>query len=159
MGSGKTTIGKLLASKLGYPILDIDHEIQDQFKLRISEIWENFGQERFREEEHKWISKTETYTDAVVSTGGGAPCFFNNMDLMNQLGVTIYLKTDPKTLVNRLKSSQHTRPLLKDKSEAELLQYVTATLAEREPFYLKAKHIIQAIDIKVQDIIIILASQ
>ena len=158
MGSGITTIGRQLSAKLGYRFLDMDEEIQNQFHLKVSQIFEKYGEQGFRQAEKELISKTREYEDIVISTGGGAPCFFNNLDTMNLLGITIYLKTEPKTLSKRLKGSQQNRPLLKDKTEAELLQYVKDKLVEREPFYKKAKHTIEAIDIKVQDIITVLSS-
>src|SRR5208337_5165979 len=94
MGSGKTTIGKQLASSLGYRFLDSDFEIQKQFDLKISDIFEKFGEERFREAEKEWISNIHEYDNIVISTGGGLPCHFNNIGLMNHLCITIYLKTD-----------------------------------------------------------------
>ncbi len=158
MGSGKTTIGKQLALKLNCRFLDIDHQIQEMFNLSVPEIFETFGEQRFRDTEHKLIDTMKEFESAVISTGGGLPCFLNNMELMNQSGVTIYLKTNPQILVNRLKGSQKSRPLIKEKTDGQLLEYVKVKLIEREPFYLKSKIIINSIDIKVQDIINILAS-
>lgn len=158
MGSGKTTIGKELASKLGYSFFDIDQEIEEHFHLKVAEIFEKHGELAFREAERDWISKSRLLGDSVISTGGGSPCFYNNMEMMNQLGITIYLKTDSKTLTNRLKGSRNNRPLIKEKTDFELFEYVNAKLIERQLFYEKSKLTIHAFDIKVQDIIIILAS-
>ena len=159
MGSGKTTIGKQLASKLNCRFVDIDHQIEEKFNLTIAEIFEKFGEQHFRETEHEMINMMKEVENAVISTGGGSPCFLNNMELMNQSGVTIYLKTNPKALVNRIKGTQNIRPSIKGRTDSQLLEYVKVILKEREPFYLKSKIIINSINLKVQDIVNILASK
>lgn len=156
MGSGKTTIGKALASKLGCQFIDQDDVIEKRFGMTITEVFAAFGEPKFRETEHEVLVELSHLENAIIATGGGCPCFFSNMEVMNQHGVTIYLKGDPKTLVNRLKDSHGTRPLIKDKTEPELLQYVTDKLSEREPFYSQAKHTVQAINLKAEDILLLL---
>ena len=153
MGSGKTTIGKPLAAKLGYQFIDQDDIIEKKFGMTITEVFASFGEPKFRETEHQVLSELSEINNVVIATGGGCPCFFHNMDLMNQHGLTIYLKGDPKTLVHRLKDSHSTRPLIKDKTEPELIQYVIDKLLEREMFYAQAKHTIQAVNLRVEDII------
>lgn len=153
MGSGKTTIGKPLASRLGYRFVDQDEVLEKRFGMSITEVFANLGESRFREAEHDILMELSQFNDIVVATGGGCPCFFDNIDVMNREGLSIYLKGDPKTLVNRLKDSHGTRPLIKGKTEPELIQYVTEKLTEREPFYSKANLTVQAINLKVDDII------
>ena len=157
MGSGKTTIGKPLAAKLGYQFIDQDDVIEKRYKMSISEVFATVGEPKFRETEREVLAELSQLENAVIATGGGCPCFFNNMEFMNLHGLTIYLKGDPKTLVNRLKDSHGTRPLIKDKNESELIQYVTEKLTERDPFYSKAKHTVQAINLKVDDIVLLLS--
>ncbi len=158
MGSGKTFIGKQLASRLNYRFIDIDHEIKEKFKLSVAEIFEKYGEEKFRHSENELIVNLNKDENIVVSTGGGLPCFFNNMELMNRFGMTIYLKTTIKTLVNRLKGSQNSRPMIQGLTNEELPGYVNDKLREREPFYLKSKIIIDSDALIVEDLINILAS-
>ena len=153
MGSGKTTIGKPLANRLGYQFIDQDTVIEKRFGMTITEIFAKIGEPKFREAEHDVLSELSEMDNVVIATGGGCPCFFNNMELMNQHGLSIYLKGDSKTLASRLKDSHGTRPLIKDKTETELIQYITDKLHEREPFYSQAKQTVQAINLKVEDIL------
>lgn len=156
MGSGKTTLGKQLAKKLGYQFVDQDTLIEERLKMTVGDIFATYGENRFRLEEREVLLSFETSTNLVVSTGGGAPCFFDNIGIMNTLGCSIYLKAEPKTLANRLKNSQNTRPLIIGKSEQELLDYISAKLFEREPFYNQATVSIQSINLTVSDIILVL---
>lgn len=153
MGSGKTTLGKQLAIKLGYQFIDQDSMIEERFKMSVTEIFATYGETRFREAEHEVLLSFENSNNLVVSTGGGAPCFYDNISIMNKLGFSIYLKTDPKTLAHRLKGSHNSRPLIDGKSEQELFDYVTNKLKERESFYNQATISIQSINLKVSDII------
>jgi len=153
MGSGKTSIGKPLAAKLGFQFIDQDEVIEARYKMTISEVFASIGEPKFRETEHEVLMELSQLENVVIATGGGCPCFFNNMEVMNSNGISIYIKGDPKTLVHRLKDSHGTRPLIKDKTEEELIQYVTDKLSEREPFYSQAKYTVQAIDLKAGDIL------
>ena len=155
MGSGKTTIGKPLAKRLGYQFIDQDDVIEKRFGMTITEVFASVGETKFRETEHDILSELSQLNNVVIATGGGCPCFFDNMELMNQHGFTIYLKGDPKTLVHRLKDSHGTRPLIKGKTEAELMQYVTDKLLEREGLYSLAKSTIQSLNLKVEDILML----
>jgi shikimate kinase len=157
MGSGKTTIGKPLAAKLGYKFIDQDDVIEQRFGMTITEVFAKIGEPTFRQAEHEVLSELAQLENVVIATGGGCPCFFNNMELMNEHGITIYLKGDPKTLVHRLKGSHGTRPLIKDKSEQELIDYVEGKLSEREPFYSKAKYTVKTINLKVEDIVLLIS--
>ena len=158
MGSGKTTIGKPLAARLGYRFIDQDDVLEERFGMTITQVFATAGEPKFRETEREVLTELSQLENVVIATGGGCPCFFDNMQLMNRHGLSIYLKGDPKTLVHRLKDSHGTRPLIKDKTDVELIQYVTDKLAEREPFYSQAKYTVQAINLKVEDIIHLLDS-
>jgi shikimate kinase len=156
MGSGKSTIGKQLASRLNYQFIDQDEMIEKQYSMTINEVFASFGEAKFRETEHEVLRNLSDLNNVIIATGGGAPCFFNNMVLMNQHGITIYLKADPKTLVSRLKDAHDTRPLINGKTGPELLQYVTEKLAERETYYAQCKYTVQAKDMRVEDILMLL---
>lgn len=152
MGSGKTTAGKQLAKLLQYDFIDLDKEIEHAVKKSINQIFEEDGETHFREMEKQQLEKTLTYTATVISAGGGTPCFFDNMKLMNEHGITIYLQMNEKELYSRLKNVKQERPLLKGKTDDELLQFISEKLKEREVFYKKAKHIIRGLNVNVAEI-------
>jgi shikimate kinase len=152
MGSGKTTLGKQLARKLGYSFIDQDNFIEETSGLTIAEYFSAFGETAFRKYEHEMLKKLVEFDNVVISTGGGAPCFYNNIDIMNENGIAIYLKMKPEILKSRLKYAQAERPLIKGKTEEELLEFIKYKLTEREPFYLKAKHVIESMDLKSDDL-------
>jgi shikimate kinase len=139
MGSGKTTIGKLLAEKLGYSFIDMDSHIEEsQFKT-VTQIFSELGEERFRLLERECLHEVAEFEDVVISTGGGAPCFFDNIDYMNSHGLTVYLNLSPAQLTERLEASKaNKRPLLAERKGEELQQFIADGLAKRDPFYSKA---------------------
>jgi shikimate kinase len=96
------------------------------------------------------LKQTEYPENVVVSTGGGLPCFFDNMNWMNTNGKTLYIKLSPKTLADRLENSKTVRPVLQGKQGDELVEFITGKLAEREGYYLQASHIVEGIDMSVE---------
>jgi len=138
MGSGKSTLGKVLARLLQYSFIDLDHYIEKKEGATIAEIFSRYGEGRFRELERLAIHETAQKGSTVVATGGGAPCFFDNMEFMKQQGITVYLKISSKNLTHRLAPARAHRPLLADKSEDELHTFIQQRLNERTPFYQKA---------------------
>ena len=114
MGAGKTYWGRQLGQKLGIPFFDLDELIEDDAGKSVNSIFEEEGEEYFRTREKEILYMvTESHDSMVLSCGGGAPCFFNNIDYMNQKGITVWLNTPIDTLLSRLKEEKHTRPLLK----------------------------------------------
>ncbi|GAB4279619.1 MAG: shikimate kinase [Marinilabiliales bacterium] len=112
MASGKTTHGKKLAKILNYDFFDTDKCIEQQEQINISEIFQKEGEEYFRKVERKILRQlVDNNNDAVIATGGGTPCFYDNMEFMNQNGLTVFLKLDFKTIYNRLLHSKKIRPL------------------------------------------------
>ena len=156
MGSGKTTIGRQLAKQLGLSFIDQDTMIEEKVHLTVSKIFATQGEEFFRQTERAVLEELSKRENIVVATGGGAPCFEGNIDLMNNAGITIYLKTSPKVLAARLKNAHSTRPLIAGKSEPEILAYINTKLTEREPYYQKARLSIDADSLSPDDIIRIL---
>jgi len=138
MGCGKTTLGRKLAAKLDYAFLDLDHVLEEQVGMTIADYFANFGEDAFRKLESKVLKQTNYPEKVVVSTGGGLPCFFDNVDWMNAHGKTIYIKLSPKTLANRLENEKAKRPLLREKHGDDLIEFITEKLAERDKFYSKA---------------------
>ena len=139
MGSGKTTFGRMLARALNRDFLDLDHLIENQKGASVSELFSKHGEDGFRALEHKALLSTQDMKNAIIATGGGAPCFQNNMDFMNRYGLTIYLKVSPEVLAKRLLPARDHRPLIAGKSESELLDFIRTKLSEREPWYNKAQ--------------------
>ena len=149
MGCGKTTWSRKLAAHLGYDFIDLDHLLEEQAGMTIAEYFATYGEDSFRILESEVLKQTPYTQNTVVSTGGGLPCFFDNMEWMNAHGKTVYIKLSPKTLVDRLERSKNKRPLLREKQGEELLAFITERLAEREVFYLQASYIANGISLSV----------
>lgn len=150
MGSGKTTTGKILAEKLGCTFVDMDLHIEQKYHKTVSQIFEEQGQEKFRLLEQQCLHEVAQFENAVIATGGGAPCFFDNMDYMNAHGATVYLKLTPEQLCNRLESSRAgKRPLLAERKGEALRLFIAEGLALREPFYSRAQFTVDSDDAQV----------
>ena len=148
MGAGKTTIGKALSKELGITFYDLDWYIETRMHKTVAQIFAEKGEEGFRKIEYNLLHEVAEFEDVIISCGGGTPCFFDNMDYLNQQGDVVYLKATPETLYKHLLMAKVERPLLKDKTPEELIAYITEHLKEREPFYGKARHIL---DVNVLD--------
>lgn len=141
MGSGKSTIGKMLAGQIGFKFLDLDAYIEQQQGKTISDIFEESGELGFRKIERQALLNFQNVNNVVVAAGGGTPCFEDNMERINEMGFSIYIKLSPEYLSKRLYKAKSKRPLIAQKSDEELLAFITGMLKEREPFYNKAKYI------------------
>ncbi|MDD3321026.1 MAG: shikimate kinase [Paludibacter sp.] len=140
MGSGKSTIGKLLAAKLNYSFVDMDAYIEEKQFKSVSQIFAEKGENEFRLLEQKCLHEVAEFEDVIISTGGGAPCFFDNMEYMKLRGLTVYLNLTANELKDRLESSKaNKRPLLANRKGDELLKFISEGLSKREPFYLQAE--------------------
>jgi len=148
MGSGKTTVGKALSKETGMMFYDLDWYIESRMRKSVSQIFAERGEEGFRKIEYNMLHEVAEFEDVIISCGGGTPCFFDNMDYLNQQGDVVYLKATPETLYKHLLMAKIERPLLKGKSAEELIAYITEHLKERSPFYEKARHIL---DVNVLD--------
>lgn len=142
MGAGKTTVGKQLADNLGLMFYDLDWYITSRMHRTVAQIFEESGEEGFRKMEHNMLHEVAEFENVVLSCGGGTPCFFDNMDYLNQQGETVYLKATPEVLYAHLKMGKTVRPLLLNKTPEEVKAFVKEQLAQREPYYLKAKHVL-----------------
>ncbi|MBQ0049042.1 MAG: shikimate kinase [Bacteroidales bacterium] len=140
MGAGKTTVGRQLALNLGLQFYDLDWYIEMRYHTTVARIFAERGEEGFRQLERNMLHEVAEFENVVLSCGGGTPCFFDNMDYMNSLADTVYLKAKPEVLATHLRMGKVERPLIKGKNEEELLQYIKEALNVREPFYSKAKH-------------------
>jgi len=144
MGCGKSTLGRYLARSLGWRFIDLDHFFEEKFRTTIPLFFKEFGEKGFRDAERSVLHDMKDIKKAVVATGGGAPCFFDNIDFMNDHGITVYMKLTPEILAKRLTESKTVRPLVHEKTGDELISYIREKLAEREPFYNKAQIIVDA---------------
>lgn len=158
MGSGKSTLGAQLARRLAYHFVDMDQLIEDTAEMSIPEIFEEHGEEVFRKWEQDILRELCQGEKMVVSTGGGVPCHSGLMDLMNNNGTTIYLKLSPEALLSRLIRSRTERPLIKGKSEAELLEFIIDLLEKREEFYMRASHVVDGLNMTAESLIRLLES-
>ena len=141
MGAGKTTIGHALAKDMGVQFYDLDWYIEMRYHKTVAQIFEERGEEGFREIERNMLHEVAEFENVVISCGGGTPCFFDNMDYMNSLCDTIYLKASADVLAAHLKMGRVVRPLIVGKTDEELASYIQGMLDQRESFYQKAKHI------------------
>lgn len=140
MGAGKTTVGKALSRDLSLPFYDLDWYIEERYHRSIAQIFAEKGENGFREIEQNILHEVAEFENVVISCGGGTPCFFDNMEYMNRQAQTVYLKASPEILFQHLKMGKVERPLLKDKTEEEMKQYIRDSLSAREPFYSQAKY-------------------
>jgi len=160
---GKTTVGKALAKELGLYFYDLDWYIEDRFRRKIPEIFATEGEEKFRDMERRMLHEVAEFENVVLSCGGGTPTQFDNMEYMNSVAETFYLKATPETILEHLKIAKGNRPLLKNKTPEELAVFVREQLAEREAFYQKAKHTIDVNILdnfdKIQDVVNLIKNQ
>jgi shikimate kinase len=140
MGSGKTTVGKALSKQTGLMFYDLDWYIENRMRTSVSQLFTERGEEAFRKIEYNMLHEVAEFEDVIISCGGGTPCFFDNMDYLNQQGDVVYLKSSPEVLYKHLLMAKVERPLLKGKSPEELISYITEHLQQRAPFYEKARY-------------------
>lgn len=146
MGSGKTTAGKLLADKLGWHFVDLDEAFAQIHGYTTAEYIRQFGMEDFRKKEKyvlEDIADQSPYEKVIYATGGGYPCWEDNMECLRELGTSIYIRWKPEHLAKRLSLTDLSeRPVLQGKTESELLAFIAPHLEAREPYYTKANHIL-----------------
>lgn len=153
MGCGKSTLGRRLAKHAGLQFVDMDSYIEERNCRSVAQIFSDEGEEGFRIKERKALEELSEFSDVVVATGGGAPCFYDNMALMNKTGKTIFMNIDSDILASRLLSSKTTRPLIKGKSKEELMKFISETLNKRIGFYQQAQYQITRPDIDLNDVL------
>ncbi len=153
MGSGKSTLGRKLSVALKLTFIDLDTFLEEKYFRTIPQIFAEEGEDAFRRKERKVLEEVSAFDDVIVATGGGAPCFFDNMELMNNTGFCIFLDVAPKSLVSRLIHAKTERPLIKGKTPEELQQFIDATMVRRRPFYEKARYILKGEEISPEQVI------
>ena len=154
MGAGKSTVGKRLANNLDIPFVDLDDAFEARFRYSIPHFFDHFGEKRFREFEHRCLKEIiKDHEHAVISTGGGTACFNNNISLMNEKGITVYIKMHPKSLAHRLNRARRLRPVVRDIQNSDMQEFIEEQLAEREPYYEQATTIIKGENLDMEDLI------
>ena len=141
MGAGKTTLGKAFARKMNVPFVDLDWYIEERFHKTVGELFTERGETGFRELERNMLHEVAEFENVVISTGGGAPCFFDNMEFM---GKTVFLDVHPDVLFRRLRIAKQQRPILQGKEDDELKAFIIRALEQRAPFYTQAQYIFNA---------------
>ena len=153
MGAGKSSQAKKLAARLNFESIDLDELIEKTVKQSISEIFKISGEQHFRKIESETLRALSEKQNAVIATGGGTPCFFDNMQWMNEKGITVYLKIHPGTVYHRIAPSKSKRPLISHMNDADLMEYIMETMIERAPFYNQAKIQMSGLNLKTEDLV------
>lgn len=146
-------MGRNLASLLGLTLIDLDHFLENKYHKTIPQIFAEEGEESFRRKEQLVLHEVSTFENVIVATGGGAPCFFDNMEVMNNTGFCIFLDVDTDELVERLIHSKTERPIIKGKTIEELHGFIDGMMEKRRPFYEKARYILKGKNLDPQLVI------
>ena len=153
MGSGKTLVSKELSILNNFKIFDLDTEISKQNNRSITEIFKEKGEIFFRKTEKEVLEKIlSSEKNIILSLGGGTPCYYNNIDSINEKTISIFLKTNVKTLAQRLSSEKDKRPLIQNISNEDLPEFIAKHLFERNPFYNQAKITINTDNLSAREI-------
>ena len=153
MGSGKTLVSKELNILNNFKIFDLDAEISKQNNRSITEIFKEKGEIFFRKIEKEFLEKIlSTEKNIILSLGGGTPCYYNNIDSINEKTISVFLKTNVKTLAQRLSSEKDKRPLIQNISNEDLPEFIAKHLFERNPFYNQAKITINTDNLSAREI-------
>ncbi|MCC6385513.1 MAG: shikimate kinase [Bacteroidia bacterium] len=150
MGCGKTRLGKKLAVKLNYEFVDTDHEIENKLGITLSELFtKQEGESCFRNQEAALLnSVSKSQRNLVVATGGGTPCFFDNMKIINTTGFSVYIKLQPQSIYHRLRQNKLQRPLISNLQDTELRSFIKDNLQQRQVFYSQAHLTVKGEDLK-----------
>lgn len=143
MGSGKSHIAKSLGQKLGLKIIDLDKEISLRHHLSVNEIFQTKGEIFFRKQERAILLELlTTQQHCILSLGGGTPCYYNNMETINEFSESVFLRATVSTLNKRLAEKRESRPLIARIDKTDLPEFIAKHLFERNPYYAQAKVII-----------------
>ncbi len=154
MGSGKTYWGKKLSEKLGLPFFDLDEQVESKEGKSVNDIFVEDGEEFFRLLEKDILHIiTESHDSFVMSTGGGTPCYFNNIEYMNKAGTTVWINTSIDILFDRLINEKEERPLLKNLQDDQLKGFIIKKYSDRKIYYEQATIIIDDENKSIEEIL------
>ena len=154
MGSGKTHWGQRLSEKLNIPFFDLDEQITAHEEKSIPEIFSGNGEEYFRLLEKDILHIiTESHENFVMACGGGAPCFYNNIDYMNQSGTTVWINTPIETLFQRLIKEKENRPLIRELTNDQLKGFIIKKFSDRKIYYEQADIVIDEEPVKLESLV------
>jgi len=153
MGSGKTSSGQKLARKLGWPFLDLDVLFEEKYRISIANFFSKYDESLFRTLEHELLIQNLHHKDTVLSLGGGTPCYYNNIELINNHGLTIYIKMPAGALYERLSNARRPRPIVKDLDGENLRDHISTQLAKREVYYKLAHLTVPGINLDLDSLI------
>ncbi|HPE34085.1 MAG TPA: shikimate kinase [Bacteroidales bacterium] len=135
MGSGKSTAGKQLARILDYTFLDIDRHFEETFRITVMDFFQKYDEQAFRILERKLLQDTFQLNNYVISTGGGTACFQDNIKLINQNGISVYISMHPDSLFTRLKNAKRPRPRIILLNDEQLKSQIDKDMLQREQIY------------------------
>ena len=153
MGSGKSTLGKLIANRLDFNFIDIDDYIEENEKMRIPKIFNKKGEQHFRFLETQYLNEILSGQNTVVSLGGGTPCFNNNIKKITAQSRSLFIDLPFEQLISRLANAKRERPLIKDMTKIELGSFITEKLKERRPFYEQAEYTVNASKSSLEEVL------
>ncbi|MEI8202853.1 MAG: shikimate kinase [Bacteroidota bacterium] len=138
MGCGKSTLGQQLADRLNLEFIDLDSTFEEKYHMQITSFFEWFGEAKFREFETQLLAEVLEKDNYILSTGGGTPCFFDNMKNIKEKTFSIYIKVSPEILTQRLNHTKKKRPIIQNFKKDDLLSFIKNIIPEREKYYLQA---------------------
>ena len=153
MGAGKTTAARRLANRLGWEVADTDALFEEKYKISVCDFFNKYDEPLYRKLESEVLKSTENLDNVVISTGGGTACYFDNMEWMNQHGLTVFLRISQTAVVDRLLHAKRKRPLAEGKTESELTEFVNRHYTARLPFYEQAKITVKAENLDLENLI------
>lgn len=159
MGAGKSTTSKRLANRLGWEAYDTDRLFEARFKISINDFFHKYDADLYRKLETQILHETLSLDNAVIATGGGTPCFNDNMEWMNQNGFTVFLKISSQSAITRLSQSKVKRPLIYDRPAEEISEFILRNYAERLPFYEQAQLTVKGEDLDIDELVTLIPKE